>query len=75
MAADAEDLFKKMAKKWPSEILARQSVAKFTGGLISARYMANLDSQGKGPNGKMTIGRKVVYPVNEFLKWLQSRIR
>ena len=62
-----------MADKWPSPIVARTEAEKFTGGLISEKYLANLDCVNKGPAGRIRIGRKIVYPVQEFIKWLAAR--
>lgn len=66
-------IFQALADKWPSAFVARTEAEKFTGGLIGEKYMANLDSAGKGPAGRIRCGRKIVYPVNEFIKWLESR--
>lgn len=65
--------FKTLAEKWPSSFVARTAIPSFTGGIISERYIANLDSAGKGPAGRVRIGRKVAYPVNEVVRWLESR--
>jgi hypothetical protein len=62
-----------LAEQWPSQIVARTEIKKFTGGLISEKYIANLDSAGKGPAGRIRIGRKIAYPVNELVRWLESR--
>lgn len=62
-----------MADRWPSSIVARTEIGKFTGGMIREKYLANLDSLGKGPAGRIRCGRKVAYPVNEFVKWLEAR--
>lgn len=62
-----------MADKWPSAWVARTESEKFTGGIIKEKYLANLDSTGKGPAGRVRIGRKIAYPVSEFVKWLESR--
>jgi len=66
-------LFQSMAEKWPSTWVARTEAERFTGGIISEKYLANLDSAGKGPAGRVRIGRKIAYPVSEFIKWLESR--
>lgn len=58
---------------WPSPFVARHEIAKLTGGIINPRYLANLDSLGRGPKGRIKVGRKVVYPVSEVAKWLESR--
>ena len=65
--------FESMAERWPSSVVARTEAEKFSGGLVSEKYLANLDSQGKGPAGRIRCGRKVAYPVPEFVKWLEAR--
>ena len=71
--SSVSNLLQQMAANWPSPIVARTEIEKFTGGLISEKYQANLDSAGKGPEGRIRIGRKVAYPVNECLTWLKER--
>jgi len=73
MSNTANIVFQSMAERWPSSMVARTEIEKFTGGMISEKYIANLDSQGKGPMGRIRCGRKVAYPVNEFVKWLEAR--
>jgi len=70
---NVKNLLASMAEKWPSAWVARTEIEKFTGGMISDKYLANLDSAGKGPAGRIRCGRKVAYPVNEFVKWLEAR--
>jgi hypothetical protein len=62
-----------LASKWPSAFVARSEVSRFSGGLISDRYLANLDSQGAGPPGRVKIGPKVAYPVDALVSWLEAR--
>lgn len=66
-------IFEQMAERWPAPIVSRTEVQMFTGGAISEKYLANLDSRNLGPEGRFHIGRKVVYPVHEFVKWLKQR--
>lgn len=66
-------LFQEMAEKWPSSMVARTEIEKFTGGTISEKYLANLDSAGKGPKGRVRCGRKICYPVKALIFWLESR--
>lgn len=68
-----DTIFSEMAEKWPSAWVARTEAKDFSGGLIGEKYLANLDSQGKGPAGRIRCGRKVAYPVTEFIKWLEAR--
>jgi hypothetical protein len=64
-----------MANRWPSSIVARENVREFTGGVLNPKTLANLDSQGVGPKGRFTIGRKVVYNVCDLLTFLESRAK
>ena len=66
-------IFHDLGSKWPSAWVARTEIERFAGGMISEKYLANLDSQGKGPAGRIRCGRKVVYPVAELIAWLESR--
>jgi hypothetical protein len=68
-----ETIFQNMAQKWPSPWIARTEIERFSGGIISEKYLANLDSAGKGPGGRVRCGRKVVYPVAELVQWLENR--
>lgn len=64
---------KSLADKWPSAFVARTEIRQFSGGLVNEKYLANLDSQGAGPPGRIRCGRKVGYPVNELVEWLERR--
>lgn len=66
------DVFQEMAESWGSQIVARTHVERFTGGMITPKTLANLDSLGQGPK-RIKIGRKTGYPVNEFVSWLRDR--
>jgi hypothetical protein len=63
---------KHLADKWSSSIVARRRVKEFSGGILSEKYMANLDSQGLGPP-RMHLGRQVAYPVDGLIEWMESR--
>ncbi len=65
--------FKSLADNWPSTFVARERIEDFTGGILTSRYLANLDSQGKGPEGRVRVGRKIAYTVESVLRFLQSR--
>lgn len=65
--------FTTLADKWPSAWVARTAIPTFTGGMISEKYIANLDCQGRGPVGRVRIGRKIAYPVMSVVLWLETR--
>jgi len=68
-----KDIFQEMADRWPSAVVARVEIGRFTGGLISAKSCANLDSLGQGIPGRVAVGRKVIYPVSCLIEWLRDR--
>lgn len=70
----ATDIYDQMAAKWPSAIVSRQEVGKFSGGLLNPRTLANMDSRGDWGVKKLTMGsKKVFYPVSELITWLRAR--
>ena len=66
-------IFQEMAAKWGAPVVARTEVETFTGGLMTEKYQANLDCAGKGPGGRIRCGRKIGYPVKEYVAWLEAR--
>ena len=62
-----------LAEKWNSSVITRNKIEEWTGGLISAGYLANLDAAGMGPPGRFRSGRKVCYEIGPFIKWLENR--
>jgi len=65
--------FKILAQKWPSAIVARSEVGKFSGGLLNPRTMANYDSAGVGPK-KIKFGKKVGYSAEDLIAWMETRL-
>ncbi len=55
-------------------IFTRQVAAKAMGGMLSAGSLANLDCEGRGPGGRVMIGRKVGYQREPFVAWLLKRM-
>lgn len=67
------DIFNHLEKKWGSTIVARSEVGKFSGGLLCAKTLANLDSLGEGPEGRFRIGRRVGYDVSALVEWMRAK--
>ncbi len=63
------------AEIWPTPYLRRTDVERFTCGLLGENSMSAYDSQGRGPNERLKLGRCIVYPVNAFMEWFEGRIR
>lgn len=61
------------AKAWSAPYVERQKLSEFSGGLIDPKTMANLDAQNKGPNGRIKVGNKIIYLVEELIRWMEAR--
>lgn len=68
-----KDSFAGMIDKWPSPIVARSEVSRFSGGLLHPRTLANLDARGEGPKTRIKQGRKVAYPVDALIEFMRER--
>lgn len=65
--------FASLADRWPSAFVARHQVGQFSGGLLHPRTLANKDCLGEGPAGAVRMGRRVAYPVESLILWMESR--
>ncbi len=63
----------KLKTNWKSPFVSRESLEKFSGGIINCRTMRNLDCQKKGIPNRFRIGRKIVYSVDDVIDWLKSK--
>lgn len=65
--------FQLMVKAWEGgPYVPRSQVGKFSGGMLHPKTLANLDSQGEGPE-RVKYGKKVYYPVEKLAQWAQRR--
>ena len=62
-----------LADRWPSSLVSRQQVHNFSGGIITGKRMANLDSLGLGIADRLKIGRKTVYTVQSLIQFFEAR--
>jgi hypothetical protein len=67
-----EQIFDNLSRTAP-EILTRQKINELTGGLISAKTLANLDSENDGIRPRLRIGGKVAYPREAVVAFLKNR--
>lgn len=54
-------------------VVARHKIHDCLGGVISEKYLANLDSSGNGPR-RFKFGRKTAYLREDLIDWLISRL-
>ena len=68
--------FTALADNWPSPLVARdqKQLDKFSGGLLNARTLANCDALQIGPKNRVKFGRKVAYPVDSLVEWMQDKM-
>jgi hypothetical protein len=67
--------FKEIIKNNPSGYILRKDLTEKTGGLLHGRTEANNDCLGIGIPGRILIGnRKVAYPVEAIIRYLQEKI-
>lgn len=62
-----------LAVKWQSAYVSRSEIYAFSGGIITSKTIANLDSLGVGPTGRIRVSRRICYPVVSLIAWLESR--
>ena len=67
-----EQIFENLSLKSP-EIITRKKLYELTGGLISEKTLANMDSEGSGIQPRLRIGGKVAYPKDAAIVWLKTR--
>ena len=64
-----------LAEAWGASYVERSKVSEFSGGILHSRTMANMDASGQGIKGRIKIGRKVAYPVDELITWMEARAK
>ena len=65
--------FSSLAESWPSSYVSRNEIERFSGGAIRAKTISNLDSKGAGIPGRIRCGRKIIYKVENVIRYLESR--
>ena len=65
--------FSDMATSWGCPYVAREELKRFSGGILSPRYAANLDAAGRGIEGRIRVGRKILYPTQAVCRFLEAR--
>jgi hypothetical protein len=67
------DIFDKLESSWPSPVVARSEVGRFSGGLLNPKTLANRDSLGEGPKERVRVGRKIGYTAHSLAEWMRSQ--
>lgn len=69
-----KDSFLEQIRSRCPEVVTRRDVERLTFGLIKAKTIGNKDSLGEGPSSRINVGKKVAYPREAFLAWLEERL-
>ena len=69
---EKRDVFSEMVERWPSALVARTKVGEFSCGVLTGKYMANLESLGLSPE-RVKIGGRVAYPTRPLAQWMRDR--
>jgi hypothetical protein len=67
------DIFARMAKEWPSPLVAAAEVKHFSGGIISGKTLANLRSRGETVPDSIKVGARRAYQADSLAEWLRQR--
>lgn len=73
--AEIKPDFSQIIQNNPSGWILRSDLTEKTGGLLHSRTAANLDSLGQGIPSRITMGRKVAYPVQAVVEFLERKFR
>ncbi len=68
-----QQYFKDLVEHWPSAFVSRTEARKFSGGVVTAKSLANHDSAGTGVSERFRVGRKICYPTVALAAWMQER--
>lgn len=72
---DREILIKTLVESWPSNIVPRTKFYEFSQGAFRPGTLANKDSQGCGPRGRMFLGKGIFYPVADAAEWVADQLK
>ena len=62
-----------LARDWPSVLVARSEMEKFTRGLYKGRSMNTLDGAKQGIRRRIRINTKIAYLKADVIEWLKNR--
>jgi len=68
-----QELKKILNERFPFGI-PRKEIGKATGSILHPRTSANLDCLGKGIQGRFKIGRNTIYPVQDVIEFIKSKL-
>ena len=68
-------LIEKLENQWTKPFVRRTGDAwEASGGLVSAKSLANADWEGGGPSERFKVCGKIAYSSESFFSWLRERV-
>lgn len=65
------DIYEKMVEAWKAPVVARSDVRLFSGGVISGKTLANLQSKGIGPES-LRFRNRTCYETSKLAAWMRE---
>ena len=72
--SNKQEIINSIISRANAPLISRKEAARLSGGLVSEKTLANLDSLNEGPRERIRIGRRVGYPVEVFAAWFAMQI-
>ena len=69
-----EQIFEHLSRNAP-ETLSRKKIHELTGGLLTEKTLANMDSEGIGIQPRFRMGGKIFYQRDSAIAWLKNRCK
>lgn len=70
-----QKLVEELVANWPAPVVARRDAERFSGGLVRPGTLANCDSRGIGPKGRIQIGKNAGYYSRPLAEWIAELMR
>ncbi len=65
----------RLLQMYPIGLVPRNKIEIATGEILNSKTMSSLDSLNTGIKGGIKIGKKMCYPIDEIIKYIQSKIK
>lgn len=56
-------------------LVSREDAEVLTSRAVAVGTLANADSRNEGPNNRVRVGRRILYPRRDFILWFAARVK
>ena len=64
-----KQMIEDIVTNWSAPTVAHTELEKISGGMLHPKTVANANSAGDGPGGRVKVGRRVGYLIRPFAEW------